>query len=370
MFFSTVRIAALAGGVMAASGFAQAQTPPAPPTVLVTPVTLTDITSQADFLGRIQATDKVELRARVQGFLTERRFTEGQMVKEGDILFVIDKAPFEAALDQVKAELASAKALAQNAELQLARTRELAEKGNAPQATLDQRIAEDAKAKADIMRVEAALRSAEINLSWTDVKAPISGRIGQAQVTRGNLVGPSSPPLATLVSVDPINVTFPVTQRELLQARQRAGGEPQRIGVRLRLADGSVYGETGHVQLLDVQSNQGTDSVTVRASIANPDGVLIDGASIRVLLDIGEPEKRMTTPSSAIAIDQQGPFVLVVGQGEKVEIKRLTLGPQRGGMAVVEKGLAVGDRVIVEGGQRVRPGMQVTPMLSPTGPKS
>lgn len=233
----------------AAGAMAQAQAP----AVLVTPASMIAVTDQADFLGRVQATDKVQLRARVDGFLTERRFKEGQFVKEGDILFVIDKAPFEAAVDQRKAELASAEALAKNAELQLVRTKELAEKGNAPTATLDQRVAEDAKAKADIMRAQAALRTAEINLSWTDVKAPISGRIGQAQVTPGNLVGPSSPPLAALVNIDPINVTFPVTQRELLTARSRAGGEPEKIAIRLRLADGSIYEEVGKVQLLDVE---------------------------------------------------------------------------------------------------------------------
>lgn len=368
---STVRWAALAAGVLTAGVLALSPSAHAQaPTVLVVPATLSAVTDQADFLGRVQATDKVELRARVQGFLTERRFTEGQMVKLGDVLFVIDKAPFEAALDQVKAELASARALATNAELQLVRTRELAEKGNAPQATLDQRIADEAKAKADIMKVEASLRSAEINLSWTEVKAPISGRIGQAQVTPGNLVGPSSPPLATLVSVDPINVTFPVTQRELLMARARSNGQPMSVQVRLRLADGSLYDQTGRIQLLDVQSNQGTDSVTVRASIPNPQGVLIDGSAVRVVLDLGEPEKRLVVSGMAVALDQQGPFVLVVGQGDKVEVRRVVLGAQRDGKAVVEKGLAAGDRVIVEGGQRVRPGMPVTPVPAPMGPKA
>ena len=284
------------------------------------------------------------------------------------MLFVIDKAPYEATLDQRKADLAAAQAIEANAVVQLQRTRELAERGNAPQATLDQRIAEDAKAKADIAKAQAALRTAEINLSYTEIVAPIAGRIGTASVTPGNLVNPATGPLATIVSIDPINVTFPVTQRELLQARQRAGGEPQRIVVGLRLADGSTYEQTGRVELLDVAANQGTDSVTVRATIPNPKGTLIDGSSVRVLLAIGEPEKRLVIPTASIAIDQQGPFVLVVGEGDKVQVKRLQLGAQRGGLTVVEKGLTEGERVIVEGMVRVRPGMQVAPTVARPSP--
>ncbi|MCZ8107218.1 MAG: efflux RND transporter periplasmic adaptor subunit [Burkholderiales bacterium] len=348
---------------------ALAQTPPAGlPAVVVSPVALQALSDSADFLGRIQAAEKVELRARVEGFITEQRFKEGQMVKKGDVLFVIDKAPYEATLDQRKADLAAAQAIEANAVVQLQRTKELAERGNAPQATLDQRIAEEAKAKADIAKAQAALRTAEINLSYTEIVAPIAGRIGTASVTPGNLVNPATGPLATIVSIDPINVTFPVTQRELLQARQRAGGEPQRIVVGLRLADGSTYDQSGRVELLDVAANQGTDSVTVRATIPNPKGTLIDGSSVRVLLAIGEPEKRLVIPTASVAIDQQGPFVLVVGDGNKVQIRRLQLGAQRGGLTVIEKGLAEGERVIVEGMVRVRPGMQVAPTVAPPSP--
>ncbi len=355
MIHRAVRAAAAVVILSAAGmGGAVAQGSGALPAVMVAPAAMQAIADSADFLGRVQAADKVELRARVEGFLTERRFTEGQMVKKGDVLFVIDKAPYEATVDQRKADLAAAQAIAANAEVQLQRTRELAERGNAPQATLDQRIAEDARARADIAKAQAALRTAEINLSYTEIVAPIDGRIGQATVTPGNLVAPATGPLATLVSIDPMNVTFPVTQRELLDARRRAGGEPQKIVVRLRLADGTIYDQTGRVELLDVAANQGTDSVTVRAKIANPRGVLIDGTSVRVILAVGEPEQRLVVPSVAVAVDQQGPFVLVVGQGDKVEVKRVQLGAQRGGLTVVEKGIAVGDRVIVEGMVRAR----------------
>lgn len=345
-------------------GGALAQTPPTP-AVIVMPVEAREITDQADFLGRIQAADKVELRARVEGFLTARKFVEGDRVAEGAVLFTIDRTPFEATVDQRKAELAAAEATQRNTEVQLERTRELAAKGNSPQATLDQRAAEDARAKADVLRAQAALRQADINLSWTNIVAPIAGRIGQAAVTPGNLVGPTTPPLATLVRTDPIYVTFPITQRELLAARRKAGGVPEKIVVRLRLADGTTYAKTGSIQLLDVAANQGTDSVTARAVFANPTGELIDGASVRVITDLGEAEKKLVVPSAAVSIDQQGAFVLVVGEGNKVEIKRPRVGGQRGIFTIVEAGLAAGDRIIVEGGQRVRPGMVVAPQVQP-----
>ncbi|MHB2167889.1 efflux RND transporter periplasmic adaptor subunit [Alsobacter sp. R-9] len=369
MIRSVVRHAALSIVAMIPA-VAGAQTQQQLPAVLVTPAAMQAVSTTADFLGRVQAAEKVDLRARVEGFLTEQRFKEGQMVKKGDVLFVIDKAPYEATVEQRKADVASTEAIEANAVVQLARTRELAERGNAPTATLDQRIAEEAKAKADIAKAKAALRSAEIDLSYTNIIAPIDGRIGQAAVTPGNLVNPATGTLATIVSIDPINVTFPVTQRELLQARQRAGGVPEKIIVRLRLADGTMYDQTGRIQLLDVAANQGTDSVTARATIPNPKGTLIDGSSVRVILDVGEPEERLVVPSAAVAIDQQGPFVLIVGQGDKVEVRRLQLGAQRSGLSVVEKGLNAGDRVIVEGLVRVRPGMQVAPSLAPAAPRS
>ena len=174
-----------------------------PPAVLVTPAVLKEMTSQRDFLGRVQAADKVELRARVEGFLEKRLFREGGYVKEGDVLFQIDKATFQADVEQREADLASAQAVLKNAEFQLSRAEELVGKQAVAQATLDQRIAEEGKARADVMRADAALRRAKINLSWTDVTAPMAGRIGQSKVSPGEVVGPSSGPLATLVRTDP-----------------------------------------------------------------------------------------------------------------------------------------------------------------------
>ena len=350
--------ATLLGASAPASGQGQ---PPAPPAVLVQPAELKDVTAQRDFLGRVQAADKVDLRARVEGFLEKRLFQEGGFVKQGAVLFQIDKATFQAELEQRQADLAAAQAVLKNAEVQLARSQELISKQAVAQATLDQRAADEGKARAEVMKAEAALRRAQINLSWTDVPAPFSGRIGPSKFSLGDVVGPTAGPLATLVSTDPINVTFPVTQRELLRAR---GERPMdQYKVRLILADKSLYPEPGVLELVDVQANQGTDSVTLRARVPNPNGVLVDGMSVSVRLELGDAKKMLVIPFTAVAIDQQGSFVLTVGADNKVARRNVKLGAQTGGLTIVEGGLEAGDRVIVEGQQRARPGTMVAPTL-------
>jgi membrane fusion protein (multidrug efflux system) len=346
---------------------AAAQGPAAAPAVLVTPAELRELTARRDFLGRVQAAEKVELRSRVEGFLEKRLFREGGFVKEGDLLFQIDQAAFQAEVEQREADLAAANAILKNAEFQLARAQELVGKQAVAQATLDQRMADEGKARADVLRAEAAVRRAKINLSWTQVLAPMAGRIGQAKVSPGEIVSPSSGPLATLVRTDPIQVTFPVTQRELLAARKERNVEDYKV--RLVLPDKSLYGQVGSIELVDVESNQGTDSVTVRASIPNPDGALIDGMSVNVRLEFGQAQKVLMIPFTAVAIDQQGPFVLTVGAGERVERRNLKIGSQNGGLVVVEAGLKAGERVIVEGMQRARPGAVVSPTLWSANPK-
>ena len=251
-----------------------------PPAVLVAPAELRSMAKQSEFVGRAEALEKVDLRARVTGFLGPRLFKDGDDVKEGQLVFTIEKEPFEAAVDQRKAQLASAQATLANADQQLARTAELTRKGNAPVAQLDQRTAEQGKAKADVMETEANLRDAEIQLSYTEIKTPISGRIGRAAVSPGNLVGPDTGVLATVVQDDPMQVLFSVTQRELLEARET---EPTgKVRARVRLADGSLYSERGRIDFLDVQVNPRTDGQTVRAMFPNPDEILTSGQTVRV----------------------------------------------------------------------------------------
>jgi len=334
-----------------------------PPAVLVQPAELRSMAKQAEFVGRAEALEKVDLRARVTGFLGSRLFKDGDDVKEGQVVFTIEKEPFEAAVDQRKAQLASAQATLANADQQLARTAELARKGNAPVAQLDQRTAEQGQAKAAVMEAESNLRDAQIQLSYTDIKSPISGRIGRAAVSPGNLVGPDTGVLATVVQEDPMQVLFSVTQRELLDARET---EPTgKVRARVRLADGSLYSERGRIDFLDVQVNPRTDGQLVRAMFPNPDDILTNGQTVRVIIEEKGGDKVVVIPQSAIAIDQTGSYVFVVGQDDKVEQRRLRVGTQREGLAVVQEGIEPGERVVVQGQQRIRAGITVAPQLAP-----
>jgi membrane fusion protein, multidrug efflux system len=353
--------AGFAGLLVVLVGFsANAQQAGPPPAVLVQAAELRSMTKQSEFVGRAEALEKVDLRARVQGFLGSRLFKDGDQVKEGQIVFTIEKDPFEAAVDQRKAQLASAQATLANADQQLARSTELVRKGNAPVAQLDQRTAEQGQAKAAVLEAEANLRNAEIQLSYTEIRTPISGRIGRPAVSPGNLVGPDTGVLAAVVQENPMQVLFSVTQREILEAR-RDSDPNGKVRARVRLADGSLYGEPGRIDFLDVQVNPRTDGQTVRAMFPNPDDLLTDGQTVRVVIQEKGNGQVVTIPESAIAIDQTGPYVFVVGQDDKVEQRRLKLGTERDGRTVVEEGIQAGDRVVVQGQQRIRAGMTVAP---------
>ena len=339
-----------------------------PPTVSVLAVAQKDVTPATDFVGRVVATDKVELRARVQGFLQKRLFKEGQDVKAGDLLFVIEQEPFQAAVTQAEADLASAHADAQNAKLQLDRAEELVKKQNIPVATRDDRAATAAMANARVQEKEASLQVAKINLSYTEIRSPVAGRIGLAKYSEGNLVAPDSGTLAVIVSQDPIYATFQVSQREILEAQRRmaaAGNDPSSLVVRLKLPDGSDYAEPGKVNFLDVQVNQGTDTTTVRAEFPNPGRLLVDGAFVNVSVERGTPTPSLVIPQAAIQVDQAGPFALVVNAEKKVEIRRLTIGRSTGTDVTIDQGLKAGELVIVEGIQKVRPGALVEPTMLP-----
>ena len=333
-----------------------------PPSVVVVRAETRPVEDQAQFVGRVVAEDKVELRARVQGFLKERKFTEGQQVAVGDELFLIEPDQYQSVVQQRQADVAKAVADAENADAQYARGRELLKTKAIAQSKVDELKALALVAEASIAQAKAALVAAELDLGYTKVTAPVAGRIGLAKYTVGNLVGPSSDPLATIVSADPIYVEFPLTQRELLEARRRIkakGADMKDLVVRANLSDGSLYERPGRLNFIDVTTDAGTDTVTLRAELPNPDGLLVDGQYAGVTVQAGEPESAIVIPQSALQVDQQGVFVLIVDADKKAQIRRVETGASLGADVVVSSGLKEGELVITLGVQKVRPGQVV-----------
>lgn len=353
----------LAGlGLIVCCPVALSQTGGPPPSVSVVPVSSREITDTADFTGRVTAIDKVDIVARVIGILEERLFTEGSTVKKDDLLYRIEQATYKAAVDQARATLARAKATETNAGLQLARARELSRNQNIPQATVDQRVADLATAQADVMAAQAALDQAEINLGYTQIRSPIEGRIGISNFTVGNLVGPSSGTLATIVSQDPIYVIFQASERDILDYRRRiaeTGDTTGHVVVHIRTPDGALYPTPGNTNFLDIEVSPTTDTVAVRAVLPNPKGVLIPGGFVNVTVERGAPRQALVVPQSALQVDQAGRYVLVVDSDKKVELRRVTVGVEHGREIVVTEGLKQGEMIIVEGIQKVRPGQLV-----------
>jgi membrane fusion protein, multidrug efflux system len=341
---------------------AAAASPPAP-TVMVTPAARENVTRSAGFLGRIEAIDRVDLLARVTGFLEERRFKEGQEVNEGDLLFVIERDPYEAVVAQRQAEVASAEAEVVNTEAQLRRAEQLVKRGNIPEAEVDERRAAYQVARAKVLEAQAALRAAELDLDYTEIYAPVTGKIGRAAYSVGNLVGPDSAVLATIVSQEPMYVTFPVSAALILEVQGDSPTgqiDPSGVVVRLRLPGGSTYRHPGRIDFLSNLVDRGTDTLTARAVVPNPERLLVDGQFVNVRAeDTARAEPALVVPQAAVQYDQAGSYVLVVGADDTVEARRVVLGPQQDTGIVVENGLQEGERIIVEGIQKVRPGMQV-----------
>ncbi|MDP1965319.1 MAG: efflux RND transporter periplasmic adaptor subunit [Reyranella sp.] len=355
--------AGFAAMILAAPTRAQQGAPP--PAVLVQAAELKPIADQSEFIGRAAAVDKVELRARVKGFLGPRKFSDGDLVKEGQVLFTIEPEPYQAAVDQKVAQRDAAKAALTNAEVQLTRAEELLRTRTGTQVTYDQRLSEQLQAKAQLEDASAQLRDAQIQLSYTEIKSPIAGRIGRASVSPGNIVGPDSGVLATVVSENPIRVLFSITQRELLEARRDSSASGDGLVVRLRLADGSIYKDKGKLDFIDVTADAKTDGQMVRAVFDNKLGLLTDGQTVRVIVEGEKVPTVVAVPQAAIAQDQSGPYLFIVNDKNVAEQKRVKVGVARDGLVGITEGLKAGERVIVQGQQRVRPGMTVNPTMAP-----
>jgi len=339
-----------------------AAAPPPAPAVGVRVATMKGVSQSFEFVGRIKATDKVEIRARVEGFLQKVLFKEGQDVKTGDLLYQIEKVQFQAAVDQAKANIVVAEAEQTRAKLEYDRALELSKRQFSPQSQVDQNKAALDTAAGKLMQLKAALTQAEVNLDYTDIRAPIDGRIGRTAYTVGNLVNPASGVLATIVSQDPIYVLFPVSVRDLeaiREARRKDGGGMAKIDIRVRLPSGQEYPHPGVWNLTDPQVDPQTDTLIMRATIPNPERTLTDGQFVTAIIRERQEAPRLVVPQSALQVDQSGYYVLVVNDAHKVEQRRVQTGPQRGTDVVVTSGVKEGEKVMVDGIQKVRPGQVV-----------
>lgn len=296
-----------------------------------------DVTPSRNFVGRIEAVARAELRARVTGFLEKQLVEDGAEVKKGDVLFVIEQAPFSAQVQIAQANLEAAQAQQENTKVQLERAEELVKRGNIPRATVDERRADYLVAKASVSQMEAALEDQLITYTYTEITSPIDGRMGRASVKVGNLVSPESGVLATVVKQDPVYATFNVSEKEYLRARQNTvnngasdGDALDLVGLRLRLSDGSIYEHTGALDFAAVQVDASTDTVALRGTFPNPDGILLDRQFVVVVAQAKTPRTALVIPRSAVDVNQRGTFVLAVGTDNKVEQRQIEMGQQFG----------------------------------------
>jgi len=326
------------------------------------------ITPSLEFVGRVDAINRVEIRARVTGFIEEVVFKEGGPVSDGTPLYRIERGLFDAAVKQAQGALESAKAAKVLSEIQLKRAEDLLTTNSGTVVARDQALAADQQAAGSILQAQANLQTAQINLGYTDITSPITGKIGRTSITKGNVVSPQTGILTTIVSQDPMYVTFPVSQRDFLRAQQ-TGERPdlKSFKVNLRYADGTFYDQIGEVNFVDVTVDRSTDTITTRATVANPRGGLIDGQLLTVVVELGTPQQKVVIPQSALLADQGGVYVFVIEDGKAV-VKRVKTGDPSGTGIVIESGLTGGELVIVEGLQSIRPGAPVraTP-VTPAG---
>ena len=368
--------------VCAGLGLTQAiaQAPGGPPSVGVVRVLKQPITETSEFVGRIQATDRVNLIARVTAFLEERHFTEGTEVKQGDLLYVLEQPPFQADLEAKQAAVQQTQAQLANATITLNRATSLLHTPAGQQSTVDDTRATALSDAAQVLAAQAQQKQSEINLGYTQIHAPISGKIGRTAVTIGNVVSPSTGTLATIVSQDPMYVVFPIAVRAMLELRHHYAdkGGFRAVVIRIRLPDGTLYAQKGTLDFEDNTVATTTDTVILRGSIANPPlrddvpaggGVaggftereLVDGEFVTVLLEGVEPVELLSIPRAAVLSDQQGDYVYTVDANNKVQQSRVQLGQSTPVTVSVLSGLTEGQMIVLDGIQRVRPGLVVTP---------
>lgn len=345
--------------------------PPAPQVTVAHPATRT-VTDQDEYVGRFVAIDEVNVRARVSGYLDAIHFTDGQAVKQGDLLFTIDQRPFKIALAQAQANLAQAQANLDFTKADLERARSLLEDRNSTaisKQTFDQRTQAERTAAATVQSQEAAVRSAQLDLDFTEVKAPVSGQIGDRRVSVGNYVtggtGGSPTLLAVIVSTNPIRFEFTIDEASLLRIqRRKAGADIKGDPVELKLIDDKGFVHKGKMDFLNNVIDREIGTIRGRAVFDNADGLFRPGMFARIRLNSTDPYQALVVPDAAIGTEQVKKFVYVVGSDNKVAQRFITLGQLVGDQRVVTEGLKPDDTLVVNGLMRVRPGVVVNPQMA------
>ena len=356
----------LGGAVFCAGSTAVAQQPAAPPpAVVVEKVERQQASAPTRFTGRVEAIESVDVRARVTGFLHAVRFKDGQEVKDGDTLFEIEPNELEAQVASAQAQVARAEAARISAERTLGRNKTLLERNSVAPAVVDDAQATFDAAVADVQVAQATLTKAELNLSYARVTAPISGSIGRATFTEGNLVGPDSGSLARIVSLDPIRVAFAMAEGLLVTLRQHgaggAGVDPKSFKLSLRLANGTDYDEAGQVDFVENEVDPQTGTVTARAVFPNPHHILLPGQFVTLSVQEKEAPQLPVVPQAAVLQDRNGRFVYLLGKNNTVSQRRIDTGARVGNGWAVTTGLDGGEKVVVQGVQRLADGMTVQP---------
>ena len=333
------------------------------PAVSVVSVSAQPVGAYREFVARTVASKEVSLKARVEGELVERPFDEGAMIEQGQILFKIDPAAYQASLDSAKADLTSRLAGAESAARDLKRGKEVAADGYISQADLDKLLTNDSQAKAAVKVAEAALEKAQLNLDYTTISAPFTGRVGKVSYNVGTVVGPTSDTLATLTAVDPMYVSFQVEESDFIsylqQHKEIQNPQDVPIDISLRLPNNSEYSENGRLTYTDTKIEAGMGTIEMRAEFNNPNGIILPGLFVTLVIEGQDKQNLSLVPQAAVQENQQGKFVLVVGKDNTVSQRIVKLGRRINAMWVVESGLDADERVIIEGLQKVKPGIEV-----------